>query len=266
MPIAADLYYNVYQGGGIETPSIVLIHGAGGTHLYWPSEVRRLAGYRVLALDLPGHGKSDGRGQQSISAYVHCVLNWLEAVGLHQAVFVGHSMGGAIALELAVDYPEHVFALGLVSTGARLWVHPSLLNDISSPATFQKAIETIINWSYSPKIDPHLTELARQSMAETRQSVLQGDLLACNNFDLTDHMAEIRSPTLVICGADDQMTPLRYSQFLAGSIPSAQLEVIPHAGHMVMLEQPQTVAHRLVAFLANIPYYAGQTGRASGTL
>ena len=78
MPIAADLYYHAYQEG--EKLPVVLIHGAGGTHLFWPSEIRRLLGFRVFALDLPGHGKSSGRGLQSIAAYATSVLDWMAAL------------------------------------------------------------------------------------------------------------------------------------------------------------------------------------------
>ena len=128
MPVSADLYYHFYEGSNEgQRPSVILIHGAGGNHLYWPSEIRRLPGYRVFALDLPGHGKSGGRGQQSISTYAEVVLEWLESVGIHSAVFVGHSMGGAIAMTLALDHPEHVLGLGLVSAGARLRVAPAFL-------------------------------------------------------------------------------------------------------------------------------------------
>ena len=93
MPVAVDFYYSVCEGSeeGLRPP-VVLIHGAGGTHLYWPAEMRRLPGYRMYALDLPGHGKSGGRGQQSIPAYAQAVLEWLEAVGLHKAAAsMGHT-------------------------------------------------------------------------------------------------------------------------------------------------------------------------------
>jgi len=119
-------------------------------------------------------------------------------------------------------------------------------------------VEVIVNWSFSPSTPERLIELASQRMGETRPSVLHGDLLACNVFDVTERIAEISQPTLVVCGADDKMTPLRYSQYLAGTIPSARLEVIPNAGHMVMLEQPQAVADALATFLEGIPYHPGE--------
>lgn len=256
MPSAGDIYYHFHKGSsqGL-TPPVVLIHGAGGTHLYWPPEVRRLAGFPVYAPDLPGHGKSAGRGMQSIHAYTQALIGWLDEVNLHSAVIVGHSMGSAIALNLALDHPGRVLGLGLVGAGARLRVAPALLEQASNPSTYLNAVNTVISWSFSPQSGARLTELAARRMAETRASVLYGDFLACDEFDVRDRLPEIRQPTLVLCGTDDQMTPLRHAQFLANAIPNAVLKLIPDAGHMVMLEQPQTVAQALSEFVSAIPYY-----------
>jgi pimeloyl-ACP methyl ester carboxylesterase len=257
MPVTADIYYNLHQGGDPEKPPLVLIHGAGGNHLYWPAEIRRLGDYRVYALDLPGHGKSGGRGQQTIEAYTESILTWLEAIGLFRAVFVGHSMGGAIALTLAYNHTEHVVGLGLFATGARLRVSPLILENASNAVSFPAAVETITAYAFSSQADKRLVELASKRMLETRPSVLHGDFLACDAFDLIETVPEIDLPTLVLCGEDDQLTPLRFSQYLADQMSNTQLEVIPNAGHMVMLEKPQAVASALTEFLVNIDYRPG---------
>jgi pimeloyl-ACP methyl ester carboxylesterase len=254
MPIAADIYYNAYREGDADKLPVVLIHGAGGTHLYWPSELRRLLGYRVFALDLPGHGGSSGRGQQSIEAYVQSILAWLEAVGLHQAVFVGHSMGGAIVQLLSLNYSEHVLGVGLIASASRMRVNPDLLESAAHPTTFHNAIDTIIGWSYGPDASEQLTELAAKRLSEIRPSVLHGDFLACDAFDVTERINEIHQPALIVCGAEDKMTPMRNSQFLASSLPAAVVKVIPNAGHMVMLEKPQEVVAALMGFLGGIAY------------
>jgi pimeloyl-ACP methyl ester carboxylesterase len=211
-----------------------------------------MAGTRIFALDLPGHGKSGGYGQQSIPAYARSVLDWLEAVDLHQAVFVGHSMGSAIALSLALDYPEHVFGLGLIGAGPRLRVHPEILQNSASERTFHSAVALVIRWSFSSQAPARLVELSARRMAETRPSVLHGDFLACEAFDVAERLAEIIQPALVVCGAEDRMTPARAGQLLIGSLPNARLEIIPNAGHMVMLEQPKGVATTLKTFLDEI--------------
>ena len=254
MPIVAETYYFAHNGGGGDRPPVVLIHGAGGTYLNWPSKVRRLPGYRTFAIDLPGHGKSAGRGLQSIAAYAEAVLTWLDAIDLHRAVFIGHSMGGAIVQTLALHAEDHVMGLGLVGTGARLRVHPEILQNTVSENTYRTAVDTIVEWAFSPQTPPNLVDLASQRMVKTRPSVLHGDFIASDTFDIMDQITGISQPTQVICGADDQLTPVRNSQFLADKIPDAKLEVIPDAGHMVMLEKPQQVADTLIPFLDEISF------------
>jgi pimeloyl-ACP methyl ester carboxylesterase len=253
MPISANIYYHAYQPEEEgDSSTVILLHGAGGTHLHWPSQIRRLPGFRILAPDLPGHGKSEGRGEQSIRAYAHSVSAWLDAMQIQRAVVVGHSMGGAIALSLGLESPERVMGLGLVSTGARMPVAPQLLESASHATTFHTAIELIRKWAYSPNTPERLIELATRQMALTRPSVLHSDFLACSNFDLTDRLSEILQPCQVICGSQDQMTPIRLGQFLASCLPNASLEILPEAGHMLIIEQPQQTAALLGNFLSGL--------------
>lgn len=233
---------------------VVLLHGAGGSHLSWPSEIRRIPGYRVFALDLPGHGKSGGRGFQSISRIAEAVLEWLEAVGIHSAVFAGHSMGGAIAQTLALDHAEHVLGLALISSAARLSVNPVLLDETAHETTYLNALGKIIAWSFSPQAPENLKALVVKRLEQTRPSVLHSDFLACDAYDETSRITQITHPTLVICGAEDRMTPVRNSYFLADSLPNAQLTIVDGAGHLVMIERPAEVASALARFLAGIPY------------
>jgi len=259
MPVSGNLYYSQHCEKGTENPPLVLIHGAGGMHLYWPPEIRRLAGYCVYAIDLPGHGKSAiCDGQQSIGEYARHLVQWLESVQLRRAVLVGHSMGSAIALTLAIHHPEYVVGLGLIGGGARLKVHPDLLNYVADLTTFEKAADLLVSYSFSSTAPPRMVELASRRLLETRQSVLYGDLQACNRFDVMDKLGAVNQPTLVVCGADDQMTPLRYAQFLTSAIPNARLSVIPKTGHMVMMEQPRLVADSLLAFLQDITFHPGE--------
>jgi pimeloyl-ACP methyl ester carboxylesterase len=254
MPNVADIYFFNNQKEISNLPPVVLIHGAGGTHLHWPAEIRRLTEYRVFALDLPGHGKSGGRGLQTIEAYAQSVLEWLEAMGIFRAVFVGHSMGGAIALTIARENPERVIALGLIATGARLRVAPDLLENSMNSATFPVVLDTITSWAFSEEADPRLISLASKRMSEIRPSVFRGDFLACDAFNLLDTVSDIRIPSLVLCGQDDKLTPVRFSQYLADNIRGAQLVIIPKAGHMVMLEHPQSVTSALTEFLGKLPF------------
>lgn len=258
MPVAAGIYYHQYLDEPGPNLPVVLLHGAGGIHLSWPPEVRRMKRAQVYALDLPGHGRSNqSGGLQDISNHARAVVEWVHAIDLPAAVFVGHSMGGAIALTLALDFSEHVAGLGLVATAANLPVNPSLLDDAFHPITFQKAIANIVEWSFSSQASKRLVELVYQRMLETRPSVLYSDLRACDRFDVRERVKLIEKPTVIICGSDDRMTPLRNSQFLSVTIPRSSIKVINGAGHMVMLEQPAAVTQSLVEFIHSLAFYPG---------
>jgi len=256
MPTAAGCYYFAHEADNHSRPPVILIHGAGGNHLSWPPHLRRLPNQRMFALDLPAHGRSEGLGHHTIKDYVHDALEFISEVGIYSAILVGHSMGGAIALSAAIHFPDRVTALGLIGSGARLRVAPALLSAASNPSTFANAVQTINDASFSSH-SGRIKELSTQRMMGTRPTVLYGDLMACDAFDITNQLSKLSRPTLVVCGSDDQMTPLRYSEFLRDRISGARLEVVPNAGHMVMLEQPDIVSNLLADFLNSIPYHSG---------
>jgi len=252
MPLAAEIYYFVHSKEEADQIPIVLIHGAGETHLYWPPEIRRLPGYQIFALDLPGHGKSPGTGQQSITAYCTRVTAWLDAVSLERIIIAGHSMGGAIALMMALEHPSRVVGLILLGAGARLRVHPDFLASSANQVNYLTAVKMFIDWGFSPQAPSRLVELASQRMVESSPQVLYGDFMACDGFDVTKRLSEIGCPSLVICGEQDRMTPLRYAQFLVDRIRDARLETIPGGGHMVMLEKPREVMDVMQRFLGQV--------------
>jgi pimeloyl-ACP methyl ester carboxylesterase len=258
MPLAAGTYYFANEENHWARPAVILLHGAGGNHLFWPPEIRRLPGQRIYALDLPSHGKSEGIGQQSIEEYAKCVLDFMDVLRLRRAVFVGHSMGGAIALWLGVHRPARTLGLGLIATAARLRVSSDLLSSSANPATFNSAVGSIVAGSFSNNADPRLKELAAQRLAEVRCPVLHGDLVACADYDETELLGRVRAPTLIVCGTQDTMTPLFLSQILRDRIKNSLLHTVEGAGHMVMLEQPQAVAGMLQLFLSGIAYQPGE--------
>lgn len=257
MPIASGLHYFAHNETLASRPPVILIHGAGGNHLSWPAEVRRLPGQRIFALDLPGHGKSEGVGRQLIDDYAQSLRAFYDAVGISKAVLVGHSMGGAIALAFALRYPRRVLGLGMLGSAARLRVSEDLLEVAANPATYQTAIQMVVDWSFAPSADATLKQLVAQRMSETRSAVFYGDLLACNAFDLTDKVKRVKVPALVMCGGLDRMIPLRYSEYLAGQMPNARLQTLFEAGHMLMMEQPAAVSTALLDFLKRIDYQPG---------
>ncbi len=258
MPTAAGLYYFAHRAEDLTRPPVVLIHGAGGNHLYWPAQLRRLPDERILALDLPGHGKSSGVGHHTIDDYAGEVVAFIEALRIPHVVLVGHSMGGAIALHVAIEAPERVVGLGLLGSAARLKVSPALLHMASDPSKAEDTVHMIVENSFAEKTSPRLKELAERRMQETRPSVLYGDLAACDAFDPGARVADIAAPTLILFGSEDRMVPIGAGRLLQDRMQQARLELVDNAGHMVMLEQPEQVADILHRFLAGIRYQPGE--------
>lgn len=245
------LYYQLHRGAPRPAgPPLVLVHGAGGNHMHWPGELRRLPGRTVYALDLPGHGKSGGAGRADIGAYAEVVRGVAEALALPRFALVGHSMGGAIAQEFALRYPGRLAGIVLVGTGARLRVAPQILTGILTD--FQGTTGLMAQWTHGEHVDPNLLRLYTRRLREVDPQVIHDDFAACDAFDRRGDVGRIATPALILCGSADQMTPVKFSHYLHEQIAGSQLVVVPGAGHMVMLEQPAAVAGEVAGFLAGL--------------
>lgn len=248
MPSWAGLHYTISLRGAATSPPLLLLHGAGGMSLSWPPQIRRLPDTTVLAPDLPNHGKSAPKNFQTLEEVAASLLDWLDALNLAQVDCCGHSMGGALGLLLALHAPQRVRKLILIGSAARLAVNARLLELASRPETLPQAVDLLIRWSFAPTAPQKLRELTQRRLLENPPLTLYQDLAACNRFDLSAQLHRIQQPTLVLTGEQDRMTPVAQAQGLAENLPRARLEVIPAAGHMVVLEQAQPVAQHLWAF------------------
>jgi pimeloyl-ACP methyl ester carboxylesterase len=246
-----DISYSHFNGGGQDDgfPPLILIHGAGGSRLNWPAQIRRMKGVEVYGLDLPGHGNSTGEPGTSIEVYAQTILDWMNESAIREAFVAGHSMGGAITLTLALLAAEKIAGIVLVSTGAKLRVHPDILSLCADQKQFLQAAELITKWSFSENVDKQVQAAALKRLEEVKASVVHTDFSACDQFDLMGKVGLINVPTVVICGDEDRLTPVKYSKFLAEQIKGAGLILVPDAGHMVMLEKPEPVADAIRSFI-----------------
>lgn len=239
-----------YETGGEAAPPatpVIYIHGSGGTGHVWRNQLQiRVPGFCQVAVDLPGHGRSAGAGAQSIAGYRDFMRAFAGTVFGAPVVLAGHSMGGAVAMTFALNYPGDLKGLILVGTGARLRVAPAVL-EAAHDAEKSAALR---GYAYSPKTVPSVVQEAEQEYSLTPAQVRHNDFLACDRFDIMDRVKEIRTPALVVCGEDDALTPVKYSRYLEANIPGSCLVVIPAAGHMVMWEQPALVNQAIAEFLA----------------
>jgi pimeloyl-ACP methyl ester carboxylesterase len=211
----------------------------------------------VITLDLPGHGKTEGPGRQSIEDYARDVAKFVDVLGFSRAVFIGHAMGGAIALTLALDYPDRVAGIGLISTGSCLPIPSLVIENAANQSTLPLAIKSLLEMSLGSQTPINLKEIIFKRLTETRQSLLMGDLLACDRFNMSGRLDAIRTPVLVVCGTEDKLTPIRFSVTLSSQIPGAALQTVEGAGHMLILEQPGRLAKLISIFLSTVPYSPG---------
>jgi pimeloyl-ACP methyl ester carboxylesterase len=228
-------------------PALLLLHGAGGSHLVWPGALRRLAGTRVLALDLPGHGRSAPPGRRAIGHYAAAVADFIAAAGLPEVVIAGHSMGGAIALTLALEPPAALRGLVLLGVGPQMRVGEALLG--GGLADFDAAAGFIVDYGFAAAPD-ELRRKTRQAILDTGATTTFGDFFACSRFDVRARLAGIHLPALVISGTEDRLLPPRQADALAANLPHARLARVAGAGHFVMLERPEETAALVAGFLA----------------
>ena len=228
-------------------PTVVFIHGAGFDHSSWALHTRWFAhhGFGVLAPDLPGHGRSAGPSLSSITEMADWTAALLDAAGAAKAHLIGHSMGSLISLEAAARHPEKVSALSLIGTAATMTVGPDLLK--AAEANSQDANDMVSIWglgfnaelggSLAPGLWMHGG--AQAVLKSCEPGVLFKDLSACNTYaNALQAAASVKVPTTLILGERDMMTPAKAGKTLAAATPNARLVVLPGAGHMMMVEQP----------------------------
>ena len=226
---------------------LVFIHGAGSSSLAFYYQLQHFRNSK--ALDLPGH--PTGRPCPTIEQYLEWVRGFTAARRYKDMVICGHSMGGAISMLYALRYPEEVRGVILLGTGARLRVHPDYLN------MGREAVNDCTGWldnqmSYYPGVAPDMVQSLKRRSLEIGPSVELNDLMACDGFDVMDEVQNINLPTLVICGDEDTMTPVKYADFLADNIPGARKVIVPGASHFVQLQKYKQVNATIENFVASM--------------
>ena len=235
--------------------NLVFIHGSGGNHSIWSHQYGKLhKKYNIVAVNLPGHGHSGGNGEKDISRYCEWIKKFLKALDLKKSVLVGHSLGAAIALRFAVNYSEEIAGIVCIGSGMKMPVNSFFLEFLQAnpPEVPAEIIEMICKYSLAKENRSKLSAPLGRSISQSKVDILYGDLLACNELDLTQETGKISVPALIVCGAEDKMTKPDLSRTLAAGISKATLEIIEGAGHMVMIEKPVEFNNSLDKFAASI--------------
>lgn len=235
-------------------PTVLFLHGAGMDHTEWMLQARYFAhhGRGVLAADLPGHGRSAGPALRSIGELAEWVLRLLDAAQAPRAALVGHSMGALVALETAARAPGRIWALGLLGVATRMPVHADLQQ--AADANRHDAVELVASWGFGRRAHlggarapgTWMLGAGLRLLERAPPGTLAAGLAACNAYlGALDAAAKVTCPTLLLLGEIDRMTPPPAARDLATRISDVRTVILPRAGHMMMVEQPDATIDAL---------------------
>ncbi|MEW5945017.1 MAG: alpha/beta hydrolase [bacterium] len=231
---------------------VVFVHGAGCSAYVWRRQMeffRRQ--FRVVAVNLTGHGSSGAAAVgDARERYAGDVLAAMEFLGLRGATLVGHSMGGAIAIHIALNQPEVVDSLVLAGTGARLRVAPAIFGMMARD--FAGAAVSMARFCLGAGAGKALVEELGRAIAGTGVEATVRDFRMCDGFDEMERVEKIAHPTLIVAGEADVLTPVKYSRYLKEKIRNSQLTVLPGCGHMMMMEDPLNFNVAVYGFLHRV--------------
>jgi pimeloyl-ACP methyl ester carboxylesterase len=242
-----------YESKGKGKP-LILVHGAGGTSAYWFNQLSELSRkLQVVAVDLPGHGKSERfKVNPTIRLYAGHVFDLVNQLKLAGVVMLGHSMGGLIVQQIALEHPKFLKKLIIVDSSAKFTVRHDYVNSMRHGADFDPI--DFASRFFSPKtlkkanILSMLQQLTHGMTTSFDADVLADDFELTGKVDLRKRVKEIAIPTLIVHGADD-IVPLQSAQFLHENIRGSVLEIIPDAGHLVMIEKPCEFNETILKFV-----------------
>lgn len=238
-------------------PTIVFIHGAANDHSVWSLQSRYFAyhGWNALAVDLPGHGRSEGAPLNSVEALAQWLAAYLDALNVTQCWVTGHSMGSLVGLEAAARYPSRINGLSLVGTAVPMPVSGALLK--TSAANDHVAYEMINAFAHSARAKlggnrvPGAWMLGNsiRLMERSADGALHADFTACNEYKGgLEAAGKVQCPVLLILGQRDQMTPPRAAKEASESFANARVVMLKGTGHSLMSEQPDAVLDALIEF------------------
>ena len=233
-------------------PTIVLLHGSGQSHIVWSLTDQFLAdqGFNVFALDLPGHGNSEGPSLQSIEEMSQWLNEFVEHLDIKKLILAGHSQGCLIALEFVKLYPKKVEKIIFIAGSYNIPVNQNLID--LSLAGEMEALNLMMKWGYGyPKkfIGGNPLQKILNSSREVRE-VLAVDLIACNNYKSgVDAVKSINCPTFFILGEIDKMIKLDSGKQFANMIKNSQIHIIKDCGHMIILENAFEMREKITEFI-----------------
>ena len=258
LPAGAAYCYTNGRDMDSAKESIVFVHGSGLDHTVWTLPARHFArhGRNVIAVDLPGHGRSGGPALTSVEDMADWLVDLLDALKIPQAAIAGHSRGSLIALDCAARHPDRVRALALVGSTAPMPVSDAILE--AARCNDHAAIDMLTQWGYSKRhqfggnSNPGIWMIGAtlRLFERTPENVLFADMNACNAYtEGLQRASLVQCPALAVLGEDDRLTPVRGSANLMQALAGVDTRVLPGAGHTMMVEAPNALLDALKSLL-----------------
>jgi 3-oxoadipate enol-lactonase / 4-carboxymuconolactone decarboxylase len=250
-----ELFYDLT--GPEDAPVIVFSTSVGATLEMWDPQVRAFEDrYRVLRYDTRGHGRSQVKeGRASIEDLAEDLAGLLDALGIAKAHLVGLSLGGMTGQALALRRPEKLESVVLMATSA--YLPPAEAWTQRATTVRAQGMEAIADVVMGRWFTPTFAQRAPEVVAETRKRFVahkpEGYAICCEairDMDLRPSIGAIRTPTLILAGADDPATPVPMMEDIRSRIPDAELIIVPRAAHLLNIERPEVVNAHIAAFLA----------------
>jgi pimeloyl-ACP methyl ester carboxylesterase len=231
---------------------LVCIHGSAGNHHAYDLLVDALPERDWYALNLPGRAGTDGPPLGTVAEMERFLAGFLHSEVAGDYVIVGHSVGGGVAIEHALVSPsKRLKGLVLLATGARLRVHPMILQLFDQVAD-SGALPPLPPGLFQPDADPELLAETSKYLALTPFESAATDWRAADAFDRMDDVKQVQVPALIIAGTEDRFTPPKYAEYLAANVADNEIHVIQGAGHMLFLERVPEVSEAIEEFMSRL--------------
>lgn len=249
----AEGYYYTDMSGGMDRDPIVLIHGVGGNHMVWPAAMRRADGRRVIAVDLPGHGRSEGCAFQSVERYSGSLNAVLKSAGVYRAIFVGYSLGGQVALQYSLEHPDQCAGLGMIASSAGPAVPSSLidlLNDPLAGAAVNRLVRQLVFW---PELYPSQMFDLEKRLFTARKGTVISDWQAFKSCSMPNLQEGLPQVPLWICAArgDRLVSPIK-ARLLMAHRKQARWDLLNDCAHALIVEKPREVSRAFLSWLTEI--------------
>jgi pimeloyl-ACP methyl ester carboxylesterase len=232
---------------------LLFVHGSAGTNRVYEPLLEALGDYERYAIDLPGRADSQGPALEEVSSMAAVVDELARSEIDGPYVVLGHSLGGAVALEHAIaETSEQLAGIVLLATGARLRVQPLILQLHEAAAKADSPLPQLPPGLFEESTEPALIAAVESQRRSVPVRTALSDWRAADAFDRMKDLGRIDVPALIVAGTKDRLTPPKYAAYMAANIPTHELHLLEGAGHMLIMERADQLAALIDGFVARL--------------